>query len=203
MEKQQNRCWAFKGVLGDASCEKLAKVVHCRNCENFSKVANEVMLSNQQKAAPSFSEIQQEPEADCALFVFKCADILFALNPEFVGEITRRAMIHRIPHRKNEIIAGISNINGELVLVVDIYRAMDLLLPENTGKRMILCNVAKGKFAFVIDDVFGIRRFYSEKISNAENEAKKFVSSVVDSEQGKIFVIDAELLASATTRRQI
>ena len=203
MQKQQQRCWALKGVLGDASCEHLPKVIHCRNCRDFSEAANAVMRKQMQDVKADVVSEQKGYEADCAMFVFKCADILLALNPEFVGEVSIGTMVHRIPHRKNEIVSGISNVNGELVLVVDIYRAMDLRSPTNTQKRMILCNCQKEKFAFVIDEVIGLRRFASGEFVSEQALTKKFVDSSINSEYGKVLVVDAELLASAITQRQI
>ena len=61
----------------------------------------------------------------------------------------------------------------------------------------------RAEFAFVIDEVIGIRRFALGKFVSEQASTKKFVDSSINSEYGKVLVVDAELLASAITQRQI
>ncbi len=206
LDTLENRCWADCGVWGNSSCQKLGSVVHCRNCDAFKDVASK-RLPDVDVLEPNFlaSEKQQECNSLRAFLVFKCSNKAFAIDPTCVGEITSVSSIHRIPHRVGDAIDGIANINGELVLVVNIYSALRF---ERTvfkeDAMMVLCKSGGEKFAFKADEIVGVRRIEMSKITTFKNVDSKFISEKFASDElGETLIIDAQLLAGAIVRRLI
>ena len=202
----KQRCWAKEGIWGNSTCVKLGHTIHCRNCEMFENEAIKYL------GEPKFDcsevvvkEKKVQTQKTCSLFIFKCADSVFAVEPSSVGEITSYAPIHRIPHRTGKAIDGISNINGDLVLVLNLYGTLNIgNFQPNDLSLMVLCKSGGEKFAFRADEVFGVRKICQCDIKTAENINSKFVSGVFDCKDvGRVLILDVQLLAGAILRRLI
>ncbi len=207
VDTSRNRCWAKDGVWGNSSCSKLASVIHCRNCGAFEDVATKRLSTSTPTVDASSLSIEKEDERKRAhsLFVFKYANITLAIEPACVGEITVASPIHRIPHRVENAIDGISNINGELVLVVNIYSALSIEKTDfKDAKLNVLCESGGEKFAFRADEVIGVMRIDEAEIQSSDNVKSKFISGVFNSEKfGEVLILDVQLLAGAIIRRLI
>ncbi len=207
VDTSKNRCWAEDGIWGNSSCSKLASVIHCRNCGAFEDVATERLSATASTVEISSQSSKKDDERKRAhsLFIFKYANITLAIEPACVGEITVASPIHRIPHRVENAIDGISNINGELVLVVNIYSALSIEKTDlKDAKLNVLCQSGGEKFAFRADEVVGVKRVDDAEIRSSENVKSKFISGVFSSEKfGEVLILDVQLLAGAIIRRLI
>ena len=205
-EHQTNeRCWAKDGLWGDCTCSNLKSVLHCRNCKTFENIASKHLSKATLPTLPNVEPIETViTEEYQAYFVFKCSNELFAIHPHFVGEVTTSVPVHRIPHRIGNTIEGISNINGELVLVVDLYNTFSLEKSEDYSGLMVLCNFANEKLAFKTNSVLGVRKVDKSKIEEFSYKNTPFVSQKFStSKLSNINVIDIELLTSAIVNRRI
>ncbi len=202
--KVANHCWATEGLWGDASCAELKKVLHCRNCVVY-ECAAEKAIESFQKNKPLAAEppAPAKTAAECVpMFVFSRSGTHFAVVPEFVGEITRAETVHRIPHRTGGAVEGISNIDGDLVLVVEICRACGLdCAGAGESKLSVLCKIDGEKFAFKADAVAGIVRVEKPKIT--EGAGAPFVGGTFVWGGAEVKILDVGLLSSAVIRRMV
>ena len=132
ISKEHNDCWNTIGVWSSVQekCERLAQVVHCRNCDVFSQAGREVL---ERKPPGGYvtqwrNEIaHQQEEKDATLtgvMTFRIGDEWFAVTARSLQEIAELRTIHRVPHNDNPHVAGIVNIGGE----VDICYSLGNLL---------------------------------------------------------------------------
>ncbi len=205
--KRKKRCWTKEGLWGDCSCSKLADVIHCRNCGVYE--AEAVSHMNDNKALDNLptvvsDDVDVSSKKTKAYFVFKCANAYFALPPSVVGEITSVSEVHRIPYRSGKTIEGLSNINGELVLVIDIYTTFGLLKPSNFNGLMVLCKIDGDNIAFKTDTVIGVKKVDASEIVEVADAKRKFICSEFSlNNMLNIGVLDIELLTSAIINRII
>lgn len=197
------RCWAKIGLWGDASCKRLADVVHCRNCGVFKDAARARLSDSAPGGGPCPAGPKNAAEVK-SMFLFRCAGGDFALEPSFVGEITPAAAVHKIPHRAADAIEGISNINGDLVLVVNMQKALGLGGAESARELMVLCKADGEKFAFAAGEIVGVRRFPADAVEELFSPDAPFVRGKIRLEGGaEAAVIDAELMSKAIIRRLV
>ncbi|MBE6414202.1 MAG: chemotaxis protein CheW [Verrucomicrobiaceae bacterium] len=201
----KQRCWAEKGLWGDCTCSQLGNVIHCRNCATYENAATQHLQTNVLPKLPAVRNSADEfKQSGKAYFIFKCANLYFALSPNYVGEITPISEVHRIPHRSGNAIEGISNINGELVLVIDIYSTFSLVKPETENGLMVLCKFGGENFAFKTESVLGVRKVDEAKIVEVADVSRRFVCESFSVNNLKnINVLDIELLTSAIINRRI
>lgn len=121
-----NDCWNKIGVKGDRSCPELSKHVHCRNCPVFTAAGQR--LFEREPPPGHLSEWTKrlaEPEipveqGTVSVLVFRIGEEWLAADIALLVEIGELRPIHTIPHRTNEILAGLVNIRGELELCVSL-----------------------------------------------------------------------------------
>lgn len=126
-------CWNRIGVRGDRSCERLAEVVHCRNCAVYARAADTLLdrartLDVHAHAdrlarddphtleAPSFDRRQ----ATESVLVFRLGDEWLAMPTRALRQVAPTRAIHRVPHRKHPAVLGVVNIEGALRLCISL-----------------------------------------------------------------------------------
>ena len=204
-KSSDKRCWSKNGLWGDCSCTQLKDVLHCRNCKNFG---NKTITDLSEKQLIDFPRIDivenLQNEELHSYFLFKCANSFFALSPQFVGEVTPPTEVHRIPHRTGNSVEGVSNINGELVLVIDIYNTFNLPKTRGVAGLMVLCKVGNEKMAFKTDSVLGMRKIEVSKIKDVKEDSSPFICNVFSTQEASdVNVLDVELLTTAIIKRRI
>ncbi len=165
-------CWRFVGVNGDRSCPELTTFIHCRNCPVLAAAARRFF----DRPAPegyleSWQEIHEQPAASFAtdsksLLVFRLGDEWLAIPTPVLVEVTPLRHVHRLPHRSGNVLAGITNIRGQLQLCVRLGGLLDLAeaAAETPGSaptaRMLVVErkTTRGpeRWAFGVDEVAGI-----------------------------------------------
>jgi len=161
-------CWREIGIAGDRSCEALSRYVHCRNCPQYSNLGRTLFdrempqdyrleVSEELAAATS-----QAAEDAVSVVVFRIGSEWFALRTMVFHEITVSQSPYVLPFRSGGILAGMVNVNGELVLCVSLPAALALPFEEKKGlnSRPRLCVVGTGheRFAFSANEILGVRR---------------------------------------------
>ena len=161
-------CWREIGIAGDGSCNLLSEYVHCRNCPQYSAIGR--TLFDREMPADYRREVSEELAAAAAavaeesesLLILRVGSEWFALRTQVFQEISTYQKPYVVPFRSRSLLAGLVNINGELLLCISLEAALGLL-PDSrteTAGRPRLCVVGNGheRFAFSVDEVLGVRR---------------------------------------------
>ncbi len=170
-------CWGTIGVSGDGSCERLAELVHCRNCQVFSEGGR--VLFEREPPPGYFSEWTaalalakpEEPAGTLAVTVFRVGNEWLALE---VASVTRAGDAHpvrRVPHRSGDVLLGVVNVDGELVLCASL--AALLGVPPLAGAapdapppgRFLAVSLSGERWVFPVDEIDGVHRLETARIS--------------------------------------
>lgn len=82
-------------------------------------------------------------------------------------EVAERRSMHTLPHRRRGVVLGIVNVRGELLICASLGKLLGL---ETTGMiqrqiavfdRLLVAEWCGQRFAFPVDEVFGVHRFHS------------------------------------------
>lgn len=225
-----NDCWNHIGVDGDRSCVKLETVIHCRNCPVYStagrslldRVApfdylNEwtaVVAVPQEEPSRAFAEqvgfrIGRAVDTLSAI-IFRLGDELFALPVQVLQEVTHPCVIHTLPHRSNDLLLGLVNIRGEILLCASLGHLLGLETATNPPSshmnlRMLVVGQKDSKWVFPVDEVHRIHRFHLNELKavpvvvSQANET--YTLAVIDWQNDKVNYLDAELLLDTLARR--
>lgn len=161
-------CWREIGIAGDGSCNLLNEYVHCRNCPRYSAIGR--TLFDREMPANYRCEVTEElatetakvlEEADSVL-VLRLGSEWFALRTQAFHEVMPYQKSYVVPFRSGSLLAGLANVNGELLLCISLEAALSLpsqSRADPTGRRR-LCVVGNGheRFAFGVDEILGVRR---------------------------------------------
>jgi len=185
-------CWREIGVGGDRSCPELATFIHCRNCPVMADAAAVFFDRPPPRGyLDEWREVLETPldEADSdslSLLVFRLADEWFALTAEALAEVTLLRTVHKIPHRSNQVLAGMVNVRGQLLLCGSLHGLLGLRQsapavplprsalgrsgqpeasdrePLRTPARLLVAVHTEGRtsrrWAFAVDEVAGVQR---------------------------------------------
>ena len=161
-------CWREIGITGDRSCELLNRYVHCRNCPQYSALGR--TLFDREMSDDYRREVSEELAAATAAVVEETVSVLvlrvgsgwFALRTQVFQEISAYQKPYVLPFRSGALLAGLVNVNGELLLCISLEAALGLSAEEKTkpAGRPRLCVVGNGseRFAFGVDEILGVRR---------------------------------------------
>lgn len=170
-----NDCWNTIGVWSTAEdrCERLNEVIHCRNCDVFSRAGREVLERN----APGGYIAQwqktiaaQEEGSKSALpgvMIFRLGDEWFAVSAQSLQEIADKRVIRRVPHNENPHIAGVVNIGGEIVVCYSMAELLGVDRREdaqNSYTRLMVVACFDEKYIFPVNEVMGMTRFLEEDV---------------------------------------
>jgi chemotaxis-related protein WspD len=165
-------CWNKIGVYGDASCPELEKYTHCRNCPTYTAAAAELLDRNlpanhlddwTRQVAQKKPAMEDETQS---VVVFRLGPEWLALPTTVFKEIVSIRPIHSLPHRTNEIVLGLANIRGELVVCISLHQILrpnkttepTKESPRATNPRMLFMH-HEGRCAVCpVDEVFGVQR---------------------------------------------
>jgi chemotaxis-related protein WspD len=161
-------CWREIGIAGDRSCEALSRYVHCRNCPVYSNLGR--TLFDREMHEDYRREVSEElaapttasDEDTMSVVVFRIGSEWFALRTVAFHEIAVSQKAYVLPFRSGGVLAGMVNVNGELLLCVSVQAALGLPVEEKAelGGRPRLCVVGTGseRFAFGANEILGVRR---------------------------------------------
>ncbi|WP_230414344.1 chemotaxis protein CheW [Collimonas silvisoli] len=202
-------CWNRIGVRGDASCERLSQHIDCRNCQVHARAAAELLdRLLVEDIGDSRYEQAEEPQQTAAdlrsLLLFRIGDEWLALPTALLEEITELRSVHRLPHRQNAIVLGITNIRGALVTCVSLA-AMLGISSDNLAtarqellRRMLIVRHNGQITAFTADEVHGTLRIAASAQqpvpTTLTRAAGHFTSAVIHWNGHSVGLLDQELL---------
>ncbi len=210
-------CWRGIGVWGDGSCSLLAEHIHCSNCPVFAR-AGKLLLNREspadyqrewQSALQEVEELTRGAVTNC--LVFRIGEEWLALPVAVVREATDAGGIHRIPHRNNQVLLGLTNVRGELQLAFSLEKLLGIESAKTSGqsgsrmsKRMLVVGESKRTFVFPVDEVHGVAAFENdamEEVPVTVNRAlSTFTRALAPFENGRVGLLDDDLLLHSLER---
>ncbi|HMF69488.1 MAG TPA: chemotaxis protein CheW [Phyllobacterium sp.] len=166
-------CWNKIGVHGDGSCPVLEKYTHCRNCPTYTAAA--AVLLDRDLPANHFDDwTRHVAQTKSAMEDETQSVVVFRLGPEWLAlpttvfrEIVNIRPIHSLPHRSNEIVLGLTNIRGELLVCISLHQILRLNKtaepnkdnPRAANPRMLFMQHGDRRVVCPVEEVFGVQRF--------------------------------------------
>ncbi|PSF35281.1 chemotaxis protein CheW [Aphanothece hegewaldii CCALA 016] len=233
MEKNIEDCWNKIGVSGDSSCSLLPEVIHCRNCSVYA-AAGRTLLHRESpvgyieewthlvsqplpKRAKKYTEtttfsqkIEHKLDLSCVL-IFRLETEWFALPIGVIKEVTSLCTVHTLPHRSNDILLGVVNIRGEILICVSLSNLLQLKpvawknssLSKNnaspkTYQRMVVTEIQDNRWVFIVDEIYSVQRLKTDDLSNVPTVITKtpdtYTQKIIQLEDKKINFVDSEML---------
>lgn len=174
-------CWNRIGVWSKTDverCPKLAKYVHCRNCNIYSaagrKLLNRDLPDNyQDEWTKAFSEEKEKELVGAkSAFVFRAGLEWLALDASLIKEVIGMGPIHTLPHLTNNVLRGVVNVHGKLeicvsigaVLGIDRLEERELDAQYATPERLVVVFQKNYILTFPVSEVIGIVRYTRDMI---------------------------------------
>ncbi len=227
-----NDCWNQIGVKGDRSCSQLETVIHCRNCPVYATVGRSLLereipldYLNEWTAAIAASSDElalKTSDRDPALYtvrgskdtlsviLFRLGDEQFALPVGVLNEVTRLGAIHRLPHRSNDVLLGLTNIRGEILMTVSLSQLLGLDREAESAhdrsalSRMLVVGHDDRKWVFPVDEVHRIHRVQEKELKEVpvvvSQASQAYTQGIIDWQTKKVNYLDADLLFYALER---
>jgi len=172
-------CWNKIGTRSPqgANCERLKEVITCINCEVYIQAGRgllhrEVPDDYLEEWADVISSTETSKKSETqSVIIFKLQNRLFALPSRILDKVIIPAPVHTLPHNNSPYIVGVTNVQGELAVHLDLCR---LLMEEgccvntkdeNRLPRYVVVELAGGLWAFEVEEVVGIERIIYEPLS--------------------------------------
>lgn len=224
-----NDCWNQIGVEGDRSCPELKTVIHCRNCPVYS-AAGRTLLEREApleyvnewtnilaKTQPDHSGSQTStavaPLAQTlSVMIFRLLGEWLALPVRLFQEVTQPCVIHTLPHRSNELLRGLVNIRGEILMCISLGNLLDLEtiadsphLSSVVSKRMVVVVKDEERWVFTVDEVRGVHKFQLDELQAApvviSKATEAYTKGVIRWQGQKVNYLDFDLLFYTLNRR--
>jgi len=209
-------CWNEIGVQGSATCPELPKVVHCRNCPTYSAAA---VLFLDRPLLPQcrreWTEHYAQPKrlvvsATCSALVFRISAEWLALPAQALQEVAEHRPVHSLPHRRRDIVLGLVNIRGELLICVTLGGLLGLEQAA-TGPsqrrvydRLLVANWHGNRLAFPADEVSGVQRFQMPELkelpATLAKSNQRYTQGLLPWRGRTVGLLDAEHLFSTLDR---
>jgi chemotaxis-related protein WspD len=184
-----NDCWNKIGVWGDGSCPVLPPHVHCRNCPVYSRAAIDLLET---ELPPGYRTEKTAHFAHAAASSEKLTEsaVIFRLGLEWFGlptavfeEAATRRLVRSLPHRRNRVVLGITNVRGDLLICVSLALLLGLdltlqpLKSSNNSPRLLVINREGQRFAFPVDEVQGVHRYSARGLQALPTTLAKTIAS--------------------------
>ena len=159
-------CWKKIGTWGDRSCPELTVQLHCRNCPVYSAGAArlldaEISTAEMAHRAEHYAVPKiAERAGTVAVIVFRLGEEWLALPAMLWREAGAPRPIHSLPHRRDQVVTGIVNIRGELLVCVSLAAALgSSAATVSAPPRLAVVQRGSDRFAFPSDEIFGLHRY--------------------------------------------
>lgn len=216
-------CWNKIGVTGDRTCPELESVVHCRNCPAFAAAARtffdrmapdgylaewskwlagsiERNLGDEEKGQGANEARSQERKV--SVLIFRLGPEWLAFRTQSVAEVTIPRPVHRIPHRSNEILRGVVNLQGQVELCVSLHGLLGVTAPAAPARLIVLRDCERMEsWAFAADEVLGVHHVARDRWrsvpSTLVNPTVGFSQAVLSWQERCVGVLDEQRVFTA------
>ncbi len=211
-------CWNQIGVRGDGSCPKLVEHVHCRNCPVYSAAAIQLLNGDlptdqtEDWTQHYATELRQEDTVTESAVVFRVGPEWFALATVNFKEVVPPRKTHPLPHRRNQIVLGLVNVRGSLLVSVSLLQLLGLSGiggAQDKGDRLrhpqLLVVSWEGRsLVFPVDEVLGVHRYQRSQLKDVPSTVAKATATYTKSmllwREKSIGLLDDQLLFYSINR---
>src|SRR5262249_12484693 len=143
------------------------KVVHCHNCPVFAAAGQQLL-----ERRPPVEYVAEwtrrlardeggEARQIAAVLVFRLAEEWLGLDVRRAGEGAPGRSPRRVPHRSDQLLAGLVNIRGELHLCVSLHALLGVepgaTSPAGQERpRLLVTEQRQQRWVFAVDEVLGV-----------------------------------------------
>jgi len=214
-----NDCWNTIGIWGDElpRCPELSKLTHCYNCPVYSDAGRRLLdrpIDNEY--INEWTDNLSQPRASTnhnlkSALVFRLGNEWFALPSKIVREITQCDKHHSLPHRKNQVLRGLVNVRGDLLLCVSLGYLFNLNKKEINSEsqitiheRYIVMSDDGNLYAFPVSEVKDTLKYDTENLqktpSTIDDGASNYIDGIIEYHDLHIGLLDTELIFSSLNR---
>ena len=209
-------CWNKIGVSGDLTCRELEKFIHCRNCPVYSAAGTrlldrELPANYRHEWTELFSRKKTPARAGkVSAVIFRIGAEWLALPTSAFQEVVEQRTIHSLPHRRQGIVLGLTNIRGELLICVSLGRLVGLEREVRKEKprlifdRLLVVQSHGNRFVFPVDEVHGVQRYHPQELKEVPATLAKntlnYTNGVLSWRNNSVGCLDEELLFHTLNR---
>lgn len=217
MSDQLHNCWKTIGVYGDGSCELLKTETDCKNCRVYLNAGASFFdrdvpeeLLQEWTVVYSAEEIIDSSESE-SFIVFRLEDEWFAIPTGYLISVKDLRPIHSLPHRTNANFRGITNVEGSLVLCINLHnilavgKSAEVKSKETVGyTRLVVMSLGKDRVVAEVDEVGGIEKIKTAVLSEPPVTLTKsphtFTKQIFTYNNSNVGVIDMTKLKTIVER---
>lgn len=130
-------------------------------------------------------------DSEHTVVLFRIGDEWLALSTGLFHEVAEPRRSHSLPHRRDDVVLGIVNVRGELVVSVSLAallgigeaRAAERTDRIKTFRRMVVVGRDGRRVAFPVDEVHGIHRYAARDIlpvpATIGHAASRFATAMI------------------------
>jgi chemotaxis-related protein WspD len=209
-------CWSTKGVYGTGACPQLQKLVHCRNCPDYSQAALRLLdrtlpPAYRREWSDHFAQRKHlAAPGKTSVVIFRLGAEWLALPAGIVQEIAEKRRIHSLPHRQGSLVLGLVNFRGELVICASIGRLLGLEgrppteVPRTIYDRLLVAVWSGQRFVFPAQEVYGVHRLHAGEVQAPPMTVAKasptYTRGLFAWREQMVGLLDADLLFPALSR---
>ena len=205
-------CWNKIGVHGDGSRAKLEQHIHCRNCPTYRAAAlalldREIPAAYLDERTHHFARGSRVEERDSeSIVVFRLGDEWLGLPTGVFSEFVKLRVIHSLPHRRNGVLLGLTNVRGELLICVSLEKVLGIATATRTKKqqpravyqRLVVIHDKDSRIVFPVDEIHGIHKFHRSEFTQVPATVAKATATLTKAmlpwENQAIGCLDDQLL---------
>ena len=214
-----NDCWNTIGIWGDElpRCPELDALIHCYNCPVYSNAGRKLLDRDpDSEYINEWTNNLSKPRADNnhnlnSALAFRLGNEWFALPCNIIREITQCDKHHSLPHRKNQILRGLVNVRGELLLSVSLGYLFNLSKKEinhdtqtSVHERYVVISDDGNFYAFPVSEVKDTLKYNTDTLqktpSTINEESSNYIKGIIEHQDMHIGLLDTELIFSALNR---
>lgn len=217
---EQHTCWNQIGVSGDHSCPTLTTVVHCQNCSVYRQAGRGLLerpipedYANEWTTLLTQVRSQRQvgDQRGLSINIFRLGREWLALPTHVIKQVLPTRPVHSIPHRSNQLLRGIVNVQGHLLLCISLYellgidagQSMASQSMDNNERDAYLLVIEKNQdvWAFEVDKLYGLHRCTSDGLRKAPSLGRKplgrFTQAIVSWQDENVSYLDESSLFDA------
>lgn len=132
--------------------------------------------------------IVEEATPRQSLLIFRIKSEWLALPSHCIREITQTSFIHSLPHTKSDVLLGITNVQGNLLITISMQNLLGIpdteqVSPDHHGyTRNIVFGNKKEIFVFPVEEIYGLIHLKPGKIESTpisiSKSPKNFFSGI-------------------------
>jgi chemotaxis-related protein WspD len=163
-------------------------------------------------AQPERSDADEEGADERTVVVFRIGDEWLALPAHLFDEVAEPRRYHSLPHRRDNLVLGIVNVRGELLVCVSLGALLGIgeaRTADGGGRttafeRLVVIGRDSRRLAFPVDEVHGIHRYTGRDVLDVPatigKSASSFAVALIAWKGGTVGRLDDKLVLDALDR---